>query len=58
VFDLGEGEHRYKAKFMTHQVGLRTYQRAVTVAGMIYLQANRIRRSLDIQVPGFLAADG
>jgi CelD/BcsL family acetyltransferase involved in cellulose biosynthesis len=58
VFDLGEGEHRYKAKFMTHQVGLRTYQRAVTVAGMIYLQANRIRRSLDIQVPGFLGADG
>jgi CelD/BcsL family acetyltransferase involved in cellulose biosynthesis len=58
VFDLGEGEHRYKAKFMTHQVGLRTHQRAVTVAGMIYLQANRIRRSLDMQVPGFLGADG
>jgi CelD/BcsL family acetyltransferase involved in cellulose biosynthesis len=58
VFDLGEGEHRYKAKFMTHQVRLRTYQRAVTVAGMIYLQANRIRRRLDIQLPGFLAADG
>jgi hypothetical protein len=24
---------------------------------MIYLQANRIRRRLDIQVPGFLIAD-
>jgi CelD/BcsL family acetyltransferase involved in cellulose biosynthesis len=58
VFDLGEGEHRYKEKFMTHQVRLRTYQHAVTVAGMIYLQANRIRRRLDIRVPGFLAADG
>ena len=57
VFDLGEGEHRYKEKFMTHQVRLRTHQRAVTVAGMIYLQANRIRRRLDIQVPGFLIAD-
>jgi CelD/BcsL family acetyltransferase involved in cellulose biosynthesis len=57
VFDLGEGEHRYKAKFMTHQVRLFTYQRAVTVAGMVYLQANRIRRRLDIQVPGFLTAD-
>jgi CelD/BcsL family acetyltransferase involved in cellulose biosynthesis len=58
VFDLGEGEHRYKEKFMTHRVGLRTYQRAVTVRGMIYLQANRIRRRLDIQVPGFLTAEG
>jgi CelD/BcsL family acetyltransferase involved in cellulose biosynthesis len=58
VFDLGEGEHRYKAKFMTHQVRLRTHQRAVTVPGMIYLQANRIRRRLDIRVPGFLATDG
>ena len=57
VFDLGEGEHRYKEKFMTHQVRLRTHQRAVTVAGMIYLQANRIRRRLDIQVPGFLTAE-
>jgi CelD/BcsL family acetyltransferase involved in cellulose biosynthesis len=58
VFDLGEGEHRYKEKFMTHQVRLRTYQRAVTVAGMIYLQANRIRRRLDIQVPVSLTAEG
>jgi CelD/BcsL family acetyltransferase involved in cellulose biosynthesis len=58
VFDLGEGEHQYKAKFMTHQVALRTYQRAVTAAGMIYLQASRIRRRLDVQLPGFLAADG
>jgi CelD/BcsL family acetyltransferase involved in cellulose biosynthesis len=58
VFDLGEGEHRYKEKFMTHQVRLRTYQRAVTVVGMIYLQANRIRRRFDIRVPGFLSAGG
>jgi CelD/BcsL family acetyltransferase involved in cellulose biosynthesis len=58
VFDLGEGEHRYKEKFMTHQVRLRTHQRAVTVAGMIYLQANRIRRRLDIRVPDFLTAEG
>jgi CelD/BcsL family acetyltransferase involved in cellulose biosynthesis len=57
VFDLGEGEHRYKEKFMTHQVRLRTYQRAMTVAGMIYLQANRIRRRLDIQVPDFISSD-
>jgi CelD/BcsL family acetyltransferase involved in cellulose biosynthesis len=58
LFDLGEGEHRYKAKFMSHEVRLRTYQRAVTVAGMIYLQANRIRRRFDIQLPGFLAVRG
>jgi CelD/BcsL family acetyltransferase involved in cellulose biosynthesis len=58
VFDLGEGEHRYTAKFMTHQVRLRTCQQTVTGAGMIYLQANRIRRRLDIQLPGFLAARG
>ncbi|MBV9968478.1 MAG: GNAT family N-acetyltransferase [Xanthobacteraceae bacterium] len=58
IFDLGEGEHRYKAKFMTHQLRLRTCQRALTVAGMIYLQANRIRRRLDIRVPGFLSVDG
>ncbi len=57
VFDLGEGEHRYKEKFMTHQLRLRTYQHAVTVAGMIYLQANRIRRRLDLQMPGFLTAE-
>jgi CelD/BcsL family acetyltransferase involved in cellulose biosynthesis len=57
VFDLGEGEHRYKAKLMTHQVRLFTYQRALSLAGMLYLQANRLRRRLDIQVPGFLAAD-
>jgi hypothetical protein len=43
---------------MTHQVPLRTYQRAVTAGGMIYLQASRIRRRLDVQLPGFLAADG
>jgi hypothetical protein len=35
---------------------LRTYRRAVTVAGMLYMQANRIRRRLDIHVPEFLAA--
>ena len=58
AFDLGEGEHPYKEKWVTHQVPLRTYQRAVTVAGMIYLQANRIRRRLDIQVPDFLPPRG
>jgi hypothetical protein len=34
---------------------LRTYQRAVTVAGMLYMQANRFRRRFDIPVPEFLA---
>jgi hypothetical protein len=36
-------------------VPLRSYQRAVTFAGTLYLQANRIRRRLDIQVPEFSA---
>jgi CelD/BcsL family acetyltransferase involved in cellulose biosynthesis len=58
IFDLGEGEHRYKAKFMTHEVALRAYQRALTVVGMLYLQADRTRRRLDIQLPGFLNPDG
>jgi len=56
VFDLGDGEHPYKMNWMTHQVRLHTHQQAVTVAGMLYLQANRIRRRLDIKVPEFLAA--
>jgi CelD/BcsL family acetyltransferase involved in cellulose biosynthesis len=56
VFDLGDGEHPYKMNWMTHQVPLRTYQQALTVAGMLYLQANRIRRRLDLKVPEFLAA--
>jgi CelD/BcsL family acetyltransferase involved in cellulose biosynthesis len=55
VFDLGEGEHAYKGKWVTHRVPLRSYQRAVTFAGTLYLQANRIRRHLDIQVPEFSA---
>jgi len=55
VFDLGEGEHRYKEKLMTHRVPLRSYQRAVTVSGMVYLQANRIRRRFDLHVPEFFA---
>jgi CelD/BcsL family acetyltransferase involved in cellulose biosynthesis len=55
VFDFGD-ELTYKRKWMTHQVALRTYRRAVTVAGMLYMQANRIRRRLDIHVPEFLAA--
>jgi CelD/BcsL family acetyltransferase involved in cellulose biosynthesis len=53
VFDLGEGEHPYKGKWVTHRVPLRSYQRAVTFAGSLYLQANRIRRRLDINVPEF-----
>jgi CelD/BcsL family acetyltransferase involved in cellulose biosynthesis len=55
VFDLGEGEHAYKGKWVTHRVPLRSYRRAVTFAGTLYLQANRIRRHLDIQVPEFSA---
>jgi CelD/BcsL family acetyltransferase involved in cellulose biosynthesis len=50
VFDLGEGEHPYKGKWLTHRVALRSYQRAVTFAGLLYLQANRIRRRLDLEV--------
>ena len=53
VFDLGEGEHSYKGKWVTDRVALRSYQRAVTFSGTLYLQANRIRRRLDIQVPEF-----
>jgi CelD/BcsL family acetyltransferase involved in cellulose biosynthesis len=55
VFDLGEGEHRYKEKFITHRLPMRSYQRAVTVSGMLYLKANRIRRRLDLQVPELFA---
>jgi CelD/BcsL family acetyltransferase involved in cellulose biosynthesis len=55
VFDLGEGEHAYKGKWVTDRVPLRSYQRAVTFAGTLYLQANRIRRHLDIRVPEFSA---
>jgi CelD/BcsL family acetyltransferase involved in cellulose biosynthesis len=50
VFDLGEGEHPYKGKWLTHRVALRSYQRAVTFAGLLYLQANRIRRRFDLEV--------
>jgi CelD/BcsL family acetyltransferase involved in cellulose biosynthesis len=53
VFDLGEGEHSYKGKWVTDRVPLRSYRRAVTFSGTLYLQANRIRRHLDIQVPEF-----
>jgi CelD/BcsL family acetyltransferase involved in cellulose biosynthesis len=55
VFDFGD-ELPYKRRWMTHQVPLRSYRRTVTLAGMLYMQANRIRRRLDIQVPEFLAA--
>jgi CelD/BcsL family acetyltransferase involved in cellulose biosynthesis len=50
VFDLGEGEHPYKGKWLTHRVPLRSYQRALTLAGLLYLQANRIRRRFDLEV--------
>jgi CelD/BcsL family acetyltransferase involved in cellulose biosynthesis len=55
AFDLGEGEHPYKEKWVTHRVPLRSYQRALTFAGLLYLQANRIRRRLDFKVPAFSA---
>jgi CelD/BcsL family acetyltransferase involved in cellulose biosynthesis len=53
VFDLGEGAHAYKAKWATERVPLRAHQQALTLAGTLFLQANRIRRHLDIRLPEF-----
>jgi CelD/BcsL family acetyltransferase involved in cellulose biosynthesis len=46
TFDLGEGDFPYKAKWVTHRLLLSTYERAVTAAGLVYLQARRAQRSL------------
>jgi CelD/BcsL family acetyltransferase involved in cellulose biosynthesis len=55
LFDLGEGAHAYKGLWATHRIPLRSYQRALTLAGTLFLQANRIRRQLHIEIPRFPA---
>ncbi len=46
TFDLGEGDFSYKVRWSTHRLSLYTYERAMTAAGLLYLQIRRARRFL------------
>jgi hypothetical protein len=44
TFDLGIGDASYKNKWATHHLALQSHERAVTAAGRIYLQMQRVCR--------------
>jgi len=44
TFDLGIGDASYKNKWATHLLALHRHERAVTVAGRVYMQMRRVGR--------------
>jgi CelD/BcsL family acetyltransferase involved in cellulose biosynthesis len=44
TFDLGVGDFPYKARWATHHLALYNYERALSLAGWLYLQMRRARR--------------
>ena len=46
IFDLGIGDAGYKTAWETHTLKLYSHERAMTVAGQVYLQMRRVRRFL------------
>jgi CelD/BcsL family acetyltransferase involved in cellulose biosynthesis len=46
AFDLGEGDHYYKAAWATHRLALCSFERALTPTGHVFLQMRRVRRMI------------
>jgi CelD/BcsL family acetyltransferase involved in cellulose biosynthesis len=44
TFDLGVGDEAYKISWATERITLYDHQRAITMAGLFYLQMRRVRR--------------
>ena len=48
TFDLGEGDYAYKKKWATHLQPLLSYERAMSMSGLLYRQLRRVRRVVGV----------